>query len=111
MTLCFDVFYQETVALHRVETRSFAEVGFCFTSSAGMVFTTIDAHGGVICFPVVRSTPTPHGFVLQIFDGANFLVAEKEQRDTAERSVWANSHCRVRFKRKVSFLAKLSLSR
>lgn len=72
---------------------SFAEVGFCFTSSSGMVFTTIYAHGEVIYSLIVRSTP--RGLVLQIFDGANFLVAEKHDSD--EHMVGANFHSRVSF--------------
>lgn len=92
------MFYWEMVALDHVEVRHFAEAGFYLTPSSRMVFTTVNTHEEVICFLIVTSTPyTPRGFVLQIFDGANFLVAKKHQGDAAECSLGANFHFGVRF--------------
>lgn len=104
------MFYWEMVALDHVEVRHFAEAGFYLTPSSRMVFTTVNIHEEVICFLIVTSTPyTPRGFVLQIFDGANFLVAKKHQRDAAECSLGANFHFGVRFSCRFSFYLNSAL--
>lgn len=57
------MFYWEIVSLDHVEMRSFAEVRFCLASSSEIVFATINRHGEVISFLIVRSTPHTHPVV------------------------------------------------
>lgn len=65
---------------------------------SGRVFTTINTPREVICFLRVRSNPLHTcDFVLQIFEGANFLVAKKHQHDSAE--LWVGN--KLSFQRQV----------
>lgn len=74
-------------AVDHVQLSRFAAV-LCLSPSSGMVFTTINTHGDVIS--LLRERPSPHtpcGFILQIFDAVNFLVARKH-RETPQQNVW-----------------------
>lgn len=74
---------------------------FRLATCSEVVFATINTHAEVSYFLIVKSThthtPRHHGFVLQIFCSANFLVDKEHQQQAAEHSLRAHFNFRVRF--------------
>lgn len=72
---------------------------FRLATCSGVVFATINTHAEVSYFLIVKFNPPlrHHGFVLQIFCSANFLVDKEHQQQAAEHSLRAHFNFRVRF--------------